>query len=97
MAADIAAGVAELAFSREDEYQSDEYSVKYLYKTSYDARGVAGFFEKMTGASPVPEFLSTHPSPENRIAKIMDTWQGLGGKTGQEYPQRYQQFKNLLP
>jgi len=97
MAADLAAGVTMLAFSREDEYESDEYSVKYLYETTYDARGVAGFFEKMTGNPQPPEFLSTHPNPENRIEKIMETWQGLGGKVGQEYIEEYEQFKNLLP
>ena len=97
IAADLASGMASLAFSREDEYESDEYSVKYLYETSYDARGVAGFFEKMDGEPQPPEFLSTHPSPENRIEKINETWQSLGGKTGDEYPESYQQFINSLP
>jgi len=97
MAADLAAGVSMLAFSRDDEYESDEYSVKYLYETSYDARGVAGFFEKMDATSPVPEFLSTHPNPGNRVEKIYEIWQELGGKEGEEYPERYQQFKNSLP
>jgi beta-barrel assembly-enhancing protease len=97
MAADLAAGVTMLAFSRDDEYESDEYSVKYLYETTYDARGVAGFFEKMIGSPLPPEFLSTHPNPENRVEKILEVWQGLGGKTGQEYVAEYQQFKNSLP
>lgn len=97
IAADLAAGVAELAFSREDEYEADEYSVKYLYATSYDATGVAGFFEKMNGSPQPPEFLSTHPNPDHRIEKINEVWQSLGGKTGKEYPERYQEFKNSLP
>jgi predicted Zn-dependent protease len=97
MAADLAAGVSLLAFSRDDEYESDEYSVKYLYETSYDARGVAGFFEKMDETSPVPEFLSTHPNPGNRVEKIYEIWQELGGKDGEEYVEQYQQFKNTLP
>lgn len=97
IAAELAAGVATLAFSRTDEYQADEYSVKYLYPTSYDARGVAGFFEKISGSPQPPEFLSTHPNPENRIEKIMEVWQGLGGKTGNTYEQRYQEFKATLP
>jgi len=97
IAADLAAGVASLAFSRDDEYESDELSVKYLYETSYDARGVAGFFEKIDGSSQPPEFLSTHPNPGNRVEKINEIWQSLGGKTGELYPERYQQFKNTLP
>jgi Zn-dependent protease with chaperone function len=97
VAADLAAGLASLAFSRTDEYQADEFSVKYLYSTSYDSRGVAGFFQKMGGASQPPEFLSTHPSPENRIEKIMEVWTSFGGKTGNEYADVYQQFVNSLP
>jgi predicted Zn-dependent protease len=97
IAADLAAGVAELAFSREDEYESDECSVKYLYKTSYDPRGVAGFFQKIEGSPQPPQFLSTHPSPENRIEKIDEVWLSLGGKSGLTYAERYQEFKNSLP
>jgi predicted Zn-dependent protease len=97
IAADLAAGVASLAFSRDDEYESDEYSVRYLYETSYDARGVAGFFEKMEGSPQPPEFLSTHPNPGNRVEKINEVWTELGGKTGETYPERYTQFKNSLP
>ncbi|MBP6870534.1 MAG: M48 family metalloprotease [Bacteroidales bacterium] len=97
MAAELAAGVASLAFSRDDEYESDEYSVKYLYETTYDARGVAGFFEKIGGAGQPPEFLSTHPSPDNRVEKIYEIWQSLGGKEGETYPEEYQAFKNSLP
>jgi len=97
IAADLAAGVAFLAFSRSDEYQADEDAVKYLYPTAYDARGVAGFFEKLEGYPQPPEFLSTHPNPGNRVEKIMEIWQSLGGKEGETYPDRYQQFKNSLP
>lgn len=97
MAADLAAGVAMLAFSRDDEYESDELAVKYLYATSYDARGVAGFFEKIESEPQPPEFLSTHPNPGNRVEKIYEIWQNLGGKEGETYPERYQQFKNALP
>lgn len=97
MAAELAAGVTSLAFSRDDEYEADELSVKYLYETSYDARGVAGFFEKMVGSAEPPEFLSTHPNSENRVEKIYEVWQSLGGKTGEAYPAEYLAFKNSLP
>lgn len=97
MAVDIASGLASLAFSRDAEYESDELSVKYLYETTYDARGVAGFFEKMDSSEYPPEFLSTHPNPENRIDRIYETWNSLGGKTGNTYTAEYTAFKNSLP
>ncbi len=97
IAAGLAAGLTTLAFSRDHEYQADEYAVRYLYNTSYDARGIAGFFEKMEDAPGIPEFMSTHPSPENRIEEIYAKWEELGGKTGNTYEENYQQFKNSLP
>lgn len=97
MAATIAGNLGSLAFSRKHENDSDEKSVNYLYKTTYNPKGVAGFFEKMEGALPVPVFMSTHPSPENRVAHIDEVWTEMGGKTGNEYIESYEQFKASLP
>ncbi|MCB2219606.1 MAG: M48 family metalloprotease [Bacteroidetes bacterium] len=97
IAANLAAGVAALAFSRDAEYESDEYSVRYLYETSYDARGVGGFFLKMDGSPQPPEFLSTHPHPDNRYEKIEQVWTALGGNPGGLYEASYQDFINSLP
>lgn len=97
IASGLATGLSSLAFSRDHEYEADEYAVRYLYATSYDARGIAGFFEKMESSPGVPEFLSTHPSPENRIDEIYNTWQELGGKEGHLYVSGYNEFKNSLP
>lgn len=72
IAAQIAGTTAALAFSRSDEAEADEFAVKYTESTDYACNGVAGFFEKLTeqGGSRVPEFLSTHPNPENRVNDI---------------------------
>jgi predicted Zn-dependent protease len=95
--ASLAYGLGELAYSRDNEYQADEKAVEYTYQTTYDARGIAGFFIKMDEAPRPPEFLSTHPSPENRVEKINETWQNLGGKVGNEYVDSYNAFKASLP
>jgi Zn-dependent protease with chaperone function len=97
IAASLAYGLGELAYSRNMEYQADENAVEYTYNTTYDARGIADFFIKMEGAPQPPQFLSTHPSPENRIEKINETWQSLGGKTGNTYVESYNAFKASLP
>jgi len=97
IAAGLAAGVATLAFSRDAENESDEFSVKYLYQTAYDARGVGGFFQKIDASSYPPEFLSTHPHPDNRYEKIEEIWLELGGKEGEEFVESYSDFKNSLP
>lgn len=68
----IGSELVTLKFSRNDESQADEYSVKYLCPTKYQASGAANFFQKIIdqGSSTPPAFLSTHPSPDNRVKNI---------------------------
>ena len=99
IAADLALGLTALAYSRDDEYEADEYAVKYIYPTSWDSRGVAYFFEKMEledGADWMVYF-STHPHPNDRIDKIYEHWEARGGNEGNLYENRYQAFKESLP
>lgn len=99
IAADLALGLRALAFSREDEYEADEYAVKYIYPSELDARGVAYFFEQMEleEGSDWMIYFSTHPHPSDRIEKIYEHHQALGGKEGVRHAERYQAFKNSLP
>ena len=96
---DIAVGLASLAFSRGDESQADEYSVNYLCPTLYTAYGAAGFFEKIEaeGGASIPEFLSTHPSPDNRIEDIYAHFDELGCTGDEVYVDRYQELIDALP
>lgn len=100
MAGNLAAGLAELKFSREDEYEADEYSVKYLSDTDYNPVGIKSFFEKLRAEGQTAatfEFLSTHPDDENRITNINAVWQSIGSPSGYDYTQEYAAFKSLLP
>jgi predicted Zn-dependent protease len=97
IAAGLASGLSSLAFSRKNEYEADQYAVKYMSGTDYDPRGLAGFFEKMEGSPVPPTFLSTHPSPEDRITQIYANWEIEGKKEGERFVSRYQEFKNSLP
>lgn len=97
---EIAQGLVSLKFSRSDESEADEFSVKYLCPTEYNAAGAAGFFDKliqMEQAGGTPQFLSTHPNPDNRVADI-NAHKTESGCTGTEtFDARYQQLKNSLP
>ena len=97
IAADLASGLVELKFSRDDEFEADKYAVIYTYPTEWDARGVADFFKKMESKTPIPVFLSTHPADKDRIAAVEKEWEALGGKQGKYFEERYTQFKNSLP
>ena len=84
IAAQIAGQLAGLKFSREYETEADEHSVDYLAQTEYACNGAAHFFEKLTAseqAGQPPEFLSTHPNPENRIENINAKAASLGCDT----------------
>ena len=63
-----------LKFSRKHETEADERSVKYLCPTDYNAGGGAGFFQKISelGGDTPPEFLSTHPNPDDRIENFQN-------------------------
>lgn len=65
----LTAGLLSLKFSRNHETEADERSVHYLCPTDYNADGGAGFFQKIQneGGANTPQFLSTHPNPDNRI------------------------------
>jgi predicted Zn-dependent protease len=91
--ADIAKGMLGLSYSRKNESEADMRSVDYLYPTQYDARGAAGFFEKLDGQGGIPEFLSTHPNPDNRVEDIKSYWEDKGGKVGEKFEDRYKEFK----
>lgn len=97
IAADLAAGLSTLAFSRQDEYEADEYAVKYLYPTEEDAASLGDFFALLGEQPSIPTFLSTHPSPEDRLEKINEHFMALGGVHGETFETRYADFKSSLP
>lgn len=75
--------LALLSFGRDAERQSDKLGVEYSSKIGYDASEMAGFFETLkrqqegSGSADIPDFLSTHPSPEERelnVGKLADKW-----------------------
>jgi len=72
----MAAGqTAELAYSRENEMQADQFGVEFLAKANYNAGGLLEILKKIRskswfGSDQVPTYLMTHPAVEDRIAFI---------------------------
>ena len=58
-----------LPFSRSQEREADHRGLFYAAMAGYDPRGAISFWKKMQGGKKrkLPEFLSTHPNPGNRI------------------------------
>lgn len=61
-----------LPFSRQQEAEADIIGIRYMHDAGYDVREAIPFWQRMesSGGSRPPEFLSTHPNPDNRIARI---------------------------
>ena len=100
IAAQLAGTVSGLAFSREFETEADAKSVEYLAPTDYACNGAAGFFQKLIDegqAGGTPQFLSTHPSPDNRVQDINDKSAEINCSTVELNPASYADFKNMLP
>lgn len=75
-AAQVAAlisNVVNMRFGREDELQSDELGVLFMAQSGYDPRSLVDvmmILAEAGGGNRQPEFMSTHPYPENRIEEI---------------------------
>lgn len=59
-----------LKYSRDQESDADEYGLNYLVAAGYDPGGFVTFFQKLEGQPRVPTFLSSHPSPTQRITAL---------------------------
>lgn len=62
-----------MKFGRDDELESDKLGVRFIAAAGYDPRAMMRVMEALaqaSGGSRQPEFLSSHPNPENRIEKI---------------------------
>src|SRR5690554_6355552 len=95
----LTTNIIRLKFSRTHKTKADKASVTYLYATDYVAAGGAKFFEKIEaeGGVSVPEWLSTHPSPDNRIEYFYNQSTALGCTGTETYKARYQQLLRALP
>jgi predicted Zn-dependent protease len=68
-------GMINMKYGREDELESDALGIRIAAEAGYDPRAMVRVMEvlaKASGGSRQPEFVSTHPAPENRAARIQD-------------------------
>ena len=68
----VGANALFLKFGRTAETQADLEGARIMAEAGYDPRDMAGFFKTLEekGGQRMPEFLSDHPNPGNRVAAI---------------------------
>src|SRR2546423_2747333 len=64
----------QLPNSRESESEADQIGIELAARAGYDPKAAVTLWEKMgkVGGKAPPQFLSTHPSPENRAARLKE-------------------------
>jgi predicted Zn-dependent protease len=82
--------LAFLKFGRDDERQADELGLRYIIEDGYDPRPMTDVFETLgrvsdaAGGRGMPNWLATHPAPENRVSllsgQIADTGVDFTGR-----------------
>ncbi len=62
-----------MRYGRQDELESDALGVRFMARAGYDPRSMIGVMEILkhaSGGGRQPDFMSTHPSPDNRIERL---------------------------
>ena len=82
-AGQVAAMVGQMVnmkYGRGDELESDALGVRFMLEAGYDPEAMIEVMKILSQASSggrAPEFFSTHPNPDNRIAKIREAIERL--------------------
>jgi len=96
--AEAAVELQELHFSREDEYQADQYGLMFAYNAGFDPYGMPRFFQKLEniekaeGSTPV--WAEDHPITKNRIIRANQLIEILRANDG-KYPANMQIDQNV--
>lgn len=98
-AAGLLANGAFLKFSRDDEREADEVGLQILRRAGWDGRGMIELFEilrreQRRDPGSVEVFFSTHPSPQDRIARLQAAV--ARGGNGRRDSQQFQAIKARL-
>ena len=87
------AGLALLKYSRDDENEADDLSLRYVTRTGYDPAAIAEVFRVLVSITTahegqrVPTWLSTHPEPQARLSRIEARLRELGVSTERPAPE----------
>jgi predicted Zn-dependent protease len=89
--AETGLGLLFLKYGRDDELQADRLGAEYAAQTGWDPAGVPGLLQtlqridEVSDRRGIPNWASTHPTPEDRVTRIQATVEELKAKAPAEY------------
>jgi predicted Zn-dependent protease len=104
---ETALGVLFLKHGRDDELQADELGVRYAASSGWDPAGVAGMLrtlgrldEASGSRKGVPNWLSTHPAPADRVEQVQTAIRQAGstavGTSGRDEEQFLRRIDGII-
>jgi predicted Zn-dependent protease len=104
LAARVLAGGYMLKFSRDDEREADQVGVQIVRRAGWDPRGMIEFMETLRreqgrDARTVEVFLSSHPAPDERVARLRGLLRGSSGgrRNSEEFRRVAARLERLPP
>jgi beta-barrel assembly-enhancing protease len=87
-----------LKYSRDDESQADALGTRIMSEAGYNPIEMANMFEKLQaqGGPGVPQFLSSHPNPGNRVTAVQAEIQALPQRPYDAGTGQFQRQKQLV-
>ncbi|MFA6569882.1 MAG: M48 family metalloprotease [Bacteroidota bacterium] len=102
LATNLFSGLSLMNNSRDNEYEADEFSFKYLLSTKWYPGSILFFFDKIKVSADENDLkllLSTHPMPQDRYDKIISLLKQYNippSKESNMLYRHYQEFKKTL-
>lgn len=90
-------GSSTLKYSCSNEHEADSKAMEYLFDTGYDPYELINMYRKLLTCSVVAQFFAIHPWDDGRIENLEAAWKNLGARHGENYTERYLDFKKSLP
>lgn len=87
--------------SRGDETESDELGVEYSTRVGYDSKYMAGFFKTLgrlqtQAGVTIPDFMSSHPNPNNRFENVEALTRDWQAKTQGPYKVNRNEYLRMI-
>ncbi|QEN06776.1 peptidase M48 [Oceanispirochaeta crateris] len=106
--AGLTVGASNLAFTRENEYEADEYALRYMNSVrstrEYELRAMQEFFNRVEDVydeegegSTLGAFFRTHPYNDDREDAMDEIWEELGAYNGEYYRAAHEAVIAQLP